>query len=221
MKNIYRILLLLTVLLLANDVSITEARRGGGRSSYRGGGGYYRSSYKRTYTPNYGAAYRTNVIVIGYRPPVIGVVYYNSVNNYYYDGTRTYRNSSGSPVVVIVIVLIIVLLICIIVYSQRNRFSDGYDEVGGYTEEVVVEEHYGAPATVYATGQNPPGTAQCNAGHAFVYITSHPYPEDGGILPECDNCQNRVVPYEGIYHCGPCEVDLCNACGIGRLKPHA
>jgi hypothetical protein len=127
-----------------------------------------------------------------------------------------------SPVVAIIIVVIIVAVCCLCCYiASQNNMSD--DDV--YEEEVITEtvvEHHdgggynGPPATVYAPGTNPPGTALCNAGHIFGQMYQNPYDDDTAT---CDNCQQVINWNTGGFHCSVCEVDLCTNCGQGRVKP--
>lgn len=151
---------------------------------------------------------------------VIGVPYYDSHNMYYYDGHISYRQQQPmNPIVSIIIIGIVVAIICVCCYiSAKNGSGDYVDEE--YTETTTTTEHFGGnngpQAATYAPGTNPPGTALCNSGHIFAFMTTNPYPDDTST---CDNC-NQVINFGyGGYHCAPCEVDLCKSCGDGRVVP--
>ena len=84
-----------------------------------------------------------------------------------------------NPIVAIVIVVIVCAII-IIVAKNSNRIGDDDSYHSGVVEETIVTEHYdnAPPGQVFAPGTNPPGTALCNVGHIFQFMTGTPYPED-------------------------------------------
>merc|ERR1712166_1265855 len=212
----HKILLsLLIVLALFVDSETLARRSSGGRSSggssSRGGySGGSRSTTTRTTTRisrSGGGSFNgyrvTPVFSYGYgigmyHPVgwVMGNPYYDTRYMYYYDGTNIYaEQKAASAVVSAIIIIIVCVVVCGCCYvASKNQ--------GGQT---------------YAPGTNPPGTALCNSGHVFAFMTTNPYPDDSST---CDNCQQVIQFGYGGYHCGPCEVDLCKNCGDGRVSPN-
>jgi hypothetical protein len=124
-----------------------------------------------------------------YRPIgwVLGRPYLDPTYGNYYDGMNTYRPVQPmNPIVAIIIVVVVCGFIVVVGLNSRDiEEDDDYEEV---VETTVTEEHFdGQPAgQVYAPGTNPPGTALCNDGHIFQFMTTNPYPDDSTT---CDNCQ--------------------------------
>ena len=188
----------------------SEARRGGGSSSSsssRSFGGGSRTTRTTTRRTSVSPTWRPTggVLIIGY----------NSHYGYYYDGHGTYMGG-GAPMnpVAAIIIVVIVVAVCILfcVISAKNNLGDDdiYEET--VTETVTYHDSPAPYKQVYAQGTNPPGTALCNAGHIFDFMTTTPYPEDpAGAI--CDNCQKNVNWAMGGFHCSACEADLCQNCG--------
>ena len=239
----YKILLsLLIVLALFVDSETLARRSSGGRSSggssSRGGySGGSRSTTTRTTTRisrSGGGSFNgyrvTPVFSYGYgigmyHPVgwVMGNPYYDTRYMYYYDGTNIYAEQKAASAVVSAIIIIIVCVVicgcCYVASKNQGSFDDGYEEETEVTTTTTTWDNNGQPqgGQTYAPGTNPPGTALCNSGHVFAFMTTNPYPDDSST---CDNCQQVIQFGYGGYHCGPCEVDLCKNCGDGRVSPN-